>query len=147
MFLSTFGVVDGKEIVVEIDERLLNGVFAILFTRHKSIFQAIVPLIVILQKMNEIQKVGSIEGTVRKSEEILEVGLPVVQDKIVRCIIHPAHQLAAVVDDAGTVSPCEHGREEPGDFHILLFTERVGNANRIFFNKRRLVVQPKFLIQ
>jgi hypothetical protein len=101
----------------------------------------------ILQEVYEIKKVGSVEGAVCKMDERFQVGVFMVQDEIIRLVIHPIHQFFAVVDDGGAIAPREDCGKEPGYFPVLLQCEHMRYAHGVFFYKRGLVVQTQFFIE
>ena len=92
------------------------------------------------QQLYEIEQIGSIEGSVREMYEWLQICIIMVEDEVVRLVVHPAHEFSAVVDDGSTVAPGENSSEQPGYFYILFFGKGVGDANGVFFYKRGLVV-------
>lgn len=93
-----------------------------------------------MQEMNEVEKIGIIKGAVLKTKQVLQIIIAVMQNKIVGRIRHTLQKLFAFPDYDRSVAPCKYGGKKAGDFYILLFSEKVGNANGIILNKRRLII-------
>lgn len=120
MFTGTLRMVYRKEVVVKMYQCLFCRFVLIGFAGYKGILQRCVLAVVPLQKMNEVQHIGSIKGTVYKAEERFQVGVLMVQDKVIRCVAHQLHQPIATVNDTGTVAPSQHSCKQSAYFYILL---------------------------
>src|ERR1700740_2869059 len=70
-----------------------------------------------------------------------------VQDELVRGVIHKAHQFAGFLDDGRSVSPGEDGRKEPGNLDIRLLSEPVRDADRVIGDKSGLIIFFYFSIE
>ena len=128
-------------------EGLLHVFFFVLLTRHKSIFQRIILPVMVLQESYEIKQVGGVEGTMRKVCEWLQVGVFMVEYKVVRRIAHQQHQLAAVINDGSTVAPRQHCCKQACYFYILLLCKGMWYHHRVFLYKAGLVVNQYFCVQ
>ena len=61
--------------------------FGVLMMKE-SFFQGLVLLIKLLKKLDEIKRIGSIEGAMFEVLKWLEVDLAMVQNEVIRCIVH-----------------------------------------------------------
>ena len=141
------GMLYRKKVVMKMYERLLHCCLFILPAWHKCIFQRIALPVVVLQEGDKIKQVGGIKGAVCEADKLFQIGVVVVEDKIMRVVIHPLHEFAAVVDDGGTVAPGKHGGKEPCYLYILLLSEGMGYGYGVFFNKGGLIVEGGFCIE
>lgn len=98
--------------------------------------------VVMVQQLNKVEQVGIIEGPVYESGESSQVGRAVMQDEVMRGIIHPFQQFNGFPDDGGSVSPGEDGSKQSGDLNILSFGISVRDGDGIPFNKGGLIVVP-----
>src|ERR1700749_3396746 len=87
------------------------------------------------KERNKIKEIGSIEGPMPELQHSLEIRLPVLPHKIIRCIIHRSHQLLRLPDDRGTITPGKDRRKKARDLDILLHGELMWYAYRIVDNK------------
>lgn len=116
--------------------------------RHKKrVLKRWVLLINELERFNEIQCIGSIEGAMSELLKPLQVFRTMMKNKCVWVIIHPIQKLSAFSEDRNTLPPCEDRREKTGDLNILLFCKRVGNTYRVKRNKGGCVELSRFLLQ
>ena len=128
-------------------EGLLYVLFCITPAGYKGILQRSVPAVMMLQQVQKIEQVGSIECAMGEAEELLQVGIVVMEDELMRVVIHPPHELLAIVDYGGAVAPCEHCCKKACNLDILLFGEGVRNGYGVFFYKRRAVIERNFSIE
>lgn len=96
--------------------------------------------IVVPEETDEVQQVGIVEGTVFEAEELPEVLITVVQDKLVGIVIHAPEEIGAFVDDGFALPPSQNCRKECGNFDILFFLKTVGNADGIILDEVGAVV-------
>ena len=82
-----------------------------------------------------------------KPQESLSVFFVVMDDEVVRTIIHQLHQLPALVDDGCAVAPGEDGCEEAGDLDVRLPGECMWDADRVAGNERWTIVFIHLSIQ
>src|SRR5215217_6167337 len=93
--------------------------------RYKSIFKRFILCIVPLQELEKVEQVCSIECTMYKGQEFLQVRILMLHDELVRCLIHPIEQAHTVIDDRSAVTPGQHRGKKPGDLNILFPCEAV----------------------
>jgi hypothetical protein len=72
-----------------------------------------------MEESNKIQQIGGIEGAMLEPEQLLQIIVRMMQDKLIRRAIHQLHQLFRLTDDGGSVAPGEDGRKKTGDLDIL----------------------------
>ena len=106
MFFGAFGMFDREKVVVEMNQCLFHGFSLIILFWYKGIFQRIMVFIMVLKKGDKVKEISGIEGAVHKAYEWFEVGILMMQYKIIWFVVHPLHQFAAVADDGGAVAPC-----------------------------------------
>ena len=70
-----------------------------------------------------------------------------VENKIMRSIIHPLQQVGAFVNDNSPVAPCKHRRKQTCNLNILPFGKPVWNTNRIVFDESGCVVLGYFAVE
>jgi hypothetical protein len=133
-------VVQRKKIVVKSFQRIFRIGIVLLYAFQESAFKRKMLRVMHAEKFHEIKDIRIIEGPVLKSHEPFEVLHVMVQDKIIRRVIHERQQCPAFVNDNGAVAPGEDGREKTGDLYILLFGERMRDTDGIILYEKWLVV-------
>ena len=76
-------------------------------TSGKEGFQAGMLLVVELQKFYEVQQIGIVKGAVYKTQKAFSILGLMVYNKIVWSPIHKLHEVVQIVDDGGSLSPCQ----------------------------------------
>jgi len=97
-------------------------------------------LVVPTKKVNKVKKVVLLKSAVFKSHQIFQVGRLVMQNKIMRRIIHSFHQFIALLDDGCSVSPGKNRGKKSGNLNIAGLAEPMWHANRIVENEGSGVV-------
>ena len=69
------------------------------------------------------------------------------QDKLVRVVVHSRQKLFAFFDDRNTLAPREYRRKKPGNFDILFFAIGMWDDNRIGFDECGLIESRHFFVQ
>jgi hypothetical protein len=103
--------------------------------------------IVVPEKGDEIEQIGGIKGPVFKLEQFPGIGLLMLQDKLIRRLIHELHQLLGFPDNGRAVAPRKNGREKTGDLDVLLPGIPMGYAYRVVDNKGWPVILRDFFVQ
>jgi hypothetical protein len=134
-----------KECLVKINETGFDGFFR--GRNYKQFLHARMTVVYESQSFDKIQGIRTIESPVAKIRYTLQILIPMVQDEIMRRIIHPRHELGALTDDGNTLPPRKNGREQARDLYILFFSEHVRHTDRIVDDEFRAVKLVGFLIQ
>ena len=88
-----------------------------------------------MEKLDKVQSISSIERTMLELFQCLEVAFAMVENKIVRTVIHHFHELFTFPNDGNTLTPRQNRREQTGNFYILFPGEEVWDRNRIVLNE------------
>ena len=137
----------GEKIAFEIIQGVLYGEFLTFIKLQECIFQAVEAKVMLLEKSNEIQEIGVIEGTMLKPQEAFKVAILMVEDKIMRCLVHTFSQFQAFIDDGFALPPGQYAGKETHDLDILLLLESMGYTDRVVRNKIRLVKFQYLFVQ
>ena len=129
------GVRQGENQLEEILQPLLLVHGFSLRTAQKSHLQALVLLIKPPEEVHQVQQISVIESAVLKPEQLLQVILLVLQNELVRRVVHALQQLPALVNDGLALSPGQNGGKKTGNLHILPAREQVRNRHRVIWNK------------
>ena len=78
---------------------------------------------------------------------MLQVFCAVVQDELMRIIIHHGKKLSAFSDNRFSLAPGEDCSEQTRDLDVLFFSEGMRNGYRIILNETRLVVEIRFFVK
>ena len=135
MLSGAFRMRYGEKSAVELNERLFHISLFIRLCRHKGILQRLVLLVMMLKELYEVQHIGSVKGAVRKTKEAFQICLLMTNNKVVRGMVHPAHQPVAIIYDGGPVAPCQYCCEQPGYFLVLRLAEGMRDADGVVFNE------------
>jgi hypothetical protein len=92
------------------------------------------------EEFDEVVEVVSIERSVFKMPEAIQLGRSGVKTEIVGTHIHFFHQLPGFIDDGGAVSPGEDSREKCCDLDVLFLAEKVWDGYGIIDNERLIDV-------
>src|SRR5688500_14705347 len=96
--------------------------------------------IITLKEMHQVQQVCIIESAMLEAQEVFEVFVLVVQDELVRSVVHAGHQLRTLVDDSLALAPGQNRREEASYLNVLLLLKPMRYANGVIGNKLQRVV-------
>lgn len=92
-------------------------------------------------------QIGWIEGPVPEISEPGKVPPGMVQDKIIRGKIHPAHELIGILQDRDPLPPRDRGGQKTGDLNILFTGKQMRNGNGVAADKIWSVVTLVFFFQ
>ena len=99
------------------------------------------------EELYKIEQIGGVKSAMPEVQQFCQIFFLMLQDKLLRCIIHPLHQLLRLVDDGGTVAPGEDGCEESGYLDVLPSGESPGNADRIIGDEGWTIVFVHLSVQ
>ena len=103
--------------------------------------------VMLLKKFDEVQQVGAVERAMNEWKKFFKIRWAVIQYEIMGSIFHQVHQFHGLVDNGGTIAPCENSSKKSGDFDVLFFSKAMWNTDRIFLNEKRPIVFGDFFIQ
>ena len=101
----------------------------------------------VFEKRNKIQQVGIVEGSMLKIEQPFQVVIRMLDDKVIRIIVHAVEQVRALVNDSFSLAPSQNCRKKCGNFDVLFLRKPVGNTYWIVGYKGRPVILINFEIQ
>ena len=129
-----------EEVAVEANERIFHGVVAGLQVAGEGVFQRSMFSVEILKKLQKIQGVGGLEGTVFKIQKTFPVGFGVVKYKIEGRAVHKSDQPFGALDDGFALPPGQDSRPETHDLAVLQKTESMRDADGVIGDKIGCVV-------
>src|SRR5687767_3890505 len=101
----------------------------------------------VLKKANKIKEVGIVERAVPESNEPPPVFFPVINDEIVRTVIHQLHQLRTLINNRCSVAPRKNSSEQPGYLNVLFFSKQMRDGYGIERYERKVIVFIHFTVQ
>jgi hypothetical protein len=94
----------------------------------------------VFQKSDKVFQVLDIECPVFESGEPAEILGFMIQNELVRRIIHPVHELFAFVDDGHPLTPGQYSRKQSGDLYVLTMSKKMWNGDGVIFDKPGSVI-------
>jgi hypothetical protein len=100
-----------------------------------------------VEKVNEIEQVCIVECSVPESQQMFQILFRMMQDKVVRRMIHAFHQFQRFGDDGGAVAPGKSGGEKAGDFLVGTPGKPMRYAHWVQVDKRLMIELVCTLVQ
>src|SRR5579872_1396662 len=94
----------------------------------------------VAEESDKIEQVRGIKGPVPEIEQLFEIVIRMLQDELVRRLVHQLHQLLRFPDDGLPVPPGKDSCKKTRDLDVLLPHIAMRYADRVVGDKRGRVV-------
>ena len=99
------------------------------------------------QCIQKIDAIDSIKGAMDKGEELVQIPLICIQNKIMWATGHPRQELGGIIDDGGFLSPGQGGSQKGCNLNIGILAKLMGYLYGIGPYKVRGVIELGFFVQ
>lgn len=146
MLACSIGMIrETKEKVVKVSKSSLYRIF--IFSNDERILKRLMMGIIPFEKGDEVFRVNGIERAMLERLKALQIGSRVMQNELMRIIIHHKHKLFTLSNDCNTLAPGEYSCKKPGYFNILFFSKQMRNKNRIRFDEAGTIKAFYFFVE
>ena len=122
-----------EEKMMKVSKPRLNRIF--IFSDNKRVLKRLMMGVIPFEKGDEVFRVYGIERTMFERFKSLEVRSRVMQNELMRIVIHHKHKLFTLSDDCNALPPRKYRGEKSCDFNVLFFSKQMRNKNRIRFDE------------